>query len=371
MVVLAFSKAIVPLFSRVASRYDCRFLPSNFAERCSMKKVGVLGASGYTALELIKLLLRHPEVEIVAATSRQEGNPHIGSVHPQLADRLDLCLEQANAADLVERCDVIFSCLPHAASAASVADILKTDTKVVDFSADYRLWDAALYTKWYGNEHPDPDRLGKVPYGLPELYREKIKTSQVVANPGCYPTSAILAMMPLLRAGLVIADELIFDSKSGVSGAGRKPGMGTHYPECNESVRAYGVGSHRHMPEIAQILSTSVKGDISVLFTPHLLPMDRGILTTGYARAGRAATSKEVMEAMQEFYKDEPFVRVVDDFPSTKSVAHTNYCDVTARVVGDRVVTISCIDNLIKGASGAAVQNMNLMFGWAETTALF
>lgn len=337
-----------------------------------MTKVGILGATGYTALELMKLLLRHPQVEIVALTSRQEGRPNVGDIHPQLKNRLDLQLEQADASSLAQRCDCVFSCLPHAASASSVAEILKTDTKVVDFSADYRLWDKALYSQWYGGDHPDPDRLGKVPYGLPELFRDSIRGANVVANPGCYPTSAILAMAPLLKAGIVAADDLIFDSKSGVSGAGRTPKLPFHYPECNESLKAYGVGTHRHMPEIKQILSSPAASDSDarVLFTPHLIPMDRGILTTGYAKAVGDVTEEQAIKVLRDYYADEPFIRVIDGLPNTKATAHTNFCDITARVVGDRVITISCIDNLIKGASGAAVQNMNLMFGWDETLAL-
>ncbi len=339
----------------------------------AMQKVGILGATGYTALELIKLLLRHPHVEIVAVTSRQDNNPAISSIHPQLANRLDLRLEQADARDLAARCDCVFSCLPHAASAEVVAEVLETDTRVIDFSADYRLWNAELYTQWYRNSHPDPDRLGVVPYGLPELYRDKIVDAQIVANPGCYPTSAILAMAPLLKASLIQTDEIIFDSKSGVSGAGRNPSLGTHFPECNENLRAYGVGQHRHGPEIVQILSAAANDSVGVLFTPHLIPMDRGILTTGYARAAQpvtASTQQEVMECLRTFYADEPFIRVLEELPCTKATTQTNYCDITARVVGERIMTISCIDNLMKGASGAAVQNMNLMFGWDETTAL-
>ncbi len=338
-----------------------------------MLKVGILGATGYTALELIKLLLRHPMVEIVAATSRQEAGRPISTVHPQLAQRLDLPLENADYEVLGATCDCVFSCLPHAASAGAVAQLLQTKTRVVDFSADYRLWTPELYTKWYGNEHPDPARLGTVPYGLAELYRDQIRTARAVANPGCYPTSAILAMVPLLESGLIQTDEIILDAKSGVSGAGRSPKLLTHFPECNESLQAYAVGSHRHGPEIQQILTSraSAANPVGVVFTPHLVPMDRGILTTGYALAKQPGiTEAKVMECLRAFYANEPFVRVVDHLPTTKATAHTNFCDVTARVIGDRVMTISCIDNLIKGASGAAVQNMNLMFGCDETTAL-
>jgi N-acetyl-gamma-glutamyl-phosphate reductase len=335
-----------------------------------MIRVGILGATGYTALELIKLLLRHPEVELACLTSRQEGNPHVADVHPQLSGRVDMVLERLDPSAVADRVDCVFSCLPHAASASAIGPILGGTTKVVDFSADYRLGDAAVYQLWYGQEHPDQDRVGKVAYGLPELFRKQLAGADLVANPGCYPTAAILGLAPLFKAKLITSDDLIIDAKSGVSGAGRTAKLLTHYPECNESIMAYGVGQHRHTPEIAQILSAAAGSDISVLFTPHLTPMDRGILSTSYARLSAGVAEPQVMNALREFYEHEPFVRVVSHLPATKHVAGTNFCHVTAKVVGDRVIVLSCIDNLIKGASGAAVQNMNLMFGFDETTAL-
>jgi N-acetyl-gamma-glutamyl-phosphate reductase len=209
-----------------------------------------------------------------------------------------------------------------------------------------------------------------VAYGLPELYRDQIESAALIANPGCYPTSAILGLAPLLKEKLITTDDIIIDSKSGISGAGRNLKLTTHYAECNESISAYNVGRHRHTPEIAQILSSAAGQDVRVLFTPHLTPMDRGILTTAYARPAGAINEQTLLEAMQAFYRNEPFVRVVGHLPATKDVAGSNFCDVTARVVGDRIVVLCCIDNLIKGAAGAAVQNMNLMFGFDETTAL-
>lgn len=335
-----------------------------------MIQVAILGATGYTALELIKLLLRHPDVEIACLTSRQEGQPHISEVHPQLTGRVDLQLEQFEPATVAARVDCVFSCLPHAASASALAPILDGETKVVDLSADYRLWDAGVYEQWYAQKHPDPERIGKVAYGLPELYRDQIESAALIANPGCYPTSAILGLAPLLKEKLITTDDIIIDSKSGISGAGRNLKLTTHYAECNESISAYNVGRHRHTPEIAQILSSAAGQDVRVLFTPHLTPMDRGILTTAYARPAGAINEQTLLEAMQAFYRNEPFVRVVGHLPATKDVAGSNFCDVTARVVGDRIVVLCCIDNLIKGAAGAAVQNMNLMFGFDETTAL-
>lgn len=335
-----------------------------------MVRVGILGATGYTALELIKILLRHPEVEIAALTTRQEDRPHVASIHRQLAGRLDLTLENSPVQEIAERVDCVFCCLPHAASAAVIAEYLAAGVRVVDFSADYRLNDAETYAQWYGGEHPDAERVGMVPYGLPELFRSEIKSAALVANPGCFPTSAILALAPLVKAGKVQTRDIIIDSKTGVSGGGRTPKLPFHFPECNESVMAYNLGKHRHMPEIDQILSRAYGQPAEVIFTPHLIPMDRGILSTVYASPVAPIDRDEVMRCLGEFYQDEPFVRVVDQLPTTKDTLGTNYCDLSAECVRGRIVVISCIDNLIKGASGAAVQNFNLMFELDETTAL-
>lgn len=335
-----------------------------------MIRVGILGATGYTALELMKILLRHPQAKITVLTSRQEGSPHVGSVHPQLAGRLDLHLADLGPAAIAERADCVFSCLPHCASATIAPDLLAAKARVVDFSADYRLDDAESYADWYGQKHPDPERVGKVVYGLPELFADDIPEAQLVANPGCYPTSAILALAPFLKDGLVEANDIIIDSKSGVSGAGRTPKLTTHYPECNESISAYNIGRHRHTPEIEQILGRSSGKKIEIIFTPHLVPMDRGILSTIYARPTTTLTEPRLLEILREFYAGMPFVRIVDHLPATKDVSGTNFCDITARLVRGKVLLISCIDNLIKGASGAAVQNFNLMYGFPETTAL-
>jgi N-acetyl-gamma-glutamyl-phosphate reductase len=335
-----------------------------------MIRVAILGASGYSALELIKLLLRHPQAQITSLTTRQSDARHVGEVHPSLAGRLDLRLENISPPQISERTDAVFCCLPHGASAAAVVELLPSGKKIIDLSADYRLNDAAAYKSWYGVDHPDGARMAATVYGLPELYRERIKTAQLVANPGCYPTSAILALAPLLKAGAISREGIVVDSKSGVSGGGREPKPTFHFPECNESVAAYGVGTHRHMPEIDQVLSDAAGGTVEVVFTPHLIPMDRGILSTCYGQAARDLTTNVVMSILREYYANEPFVRVLDSLPATKHVAHTNYCDITARLVRGRVVLVSAIDNLIKGASGAAVQNFNLMHGLPETTAL-
>ena len=335
-----------------------------------MTRIAILGATGYTALELIKILLRHPEAEIVLLTSRQEGNVPIAMGHPSLTGRVDLPLENVEPAQIAARAECVFSCLPHGASAAVIPTLLAAGCRVVDFSADYRLGDAEVFANWYGEKHPDPQRLGKVVYGLPELFRADIPASPLVANPGCYPTSAILALAPLLKAGMIRTDDVIIDSKSGVSGAGRTPKLTTHFPECNESVSAYNIGRHRHTPEIERILSMAAGAAVEVIFTPQLVPMDRGILTVTYTRPVREVSEEQVLQTLRDFYADEPFVRVVDHLPGTKDSQNTNFCDVTARMVRGRILTISCLDNMIKGASGAAVQNFNLMFAYPETQAL-
>ena len=335
-----------------------------------MTRIAILGAAGYTALELIKILLRHSDVEIVAVTDLQEGRPHVAMIHPSLAGRLDLCVEKLSPAEVAARADCVFCCLPHGVSASLVPHLLDAGTRVVDFSADYRLDDPEVFATWYNQKHPDPERLGKVVYGLPELFRDGIGDAPLVANPGCFPTTAILALAPLLKAGVIEPGGIIVDSKTGVSGAGRTPKLMTHYPECNESLSAYNLGRHRHTPEIDRILGTVAGTAVEVVFSPHLVPMDRGILTTTYSHPTAALSEEKLLETLRDFYADEPFVRVVDHLPGTKDAWGTNFCDITARAVRGRVLTISCIDNLIKGASGAAVQNFNIMYGYPETTAL-
>ena len=335
-----------------------------------MTRVAILGVTGYSALELVKLLLRHPHAEIVTVTSRQEGSPHIAMVHPSLAGRIDICCEDLGPVAVAARAECVFSCLPHGVTATLVPHLLSAGARVIDFSADYRLKKAEAYLEWYGQKHADPERLSEAVYGLPELFREQIIPARLIANPGCYPSSAILALSPLLKAGLIQPETIIIDSKSGVSGAGRTPKLTTHYPECNESVSAYNFGRHQHTPEIEQILSTAAGRDVNVIFTPHLIPMDRGILSTTYSTPVAGVTEEKLFETLRSFYRNQPFVRVVDHLPGTKDSSGTNFCDVTVRMVRGRVLTISCLDNLIKGAAGAAVQNFNLMYGYPETTAL-
>lgn len=332
--------------------------------------VAIVGATGYTGFELANILLRHPEVRITAATTRDEKHPPLSEIHPSLEARTSLTTEAFDADSIASRAQCAFLALPHRASMAAAAPLLARGLKVIDLSADYRLRDARTYAEWYGESHADLENLAHAVYGLPELYRDEIRAARLVAVPGCYPTSAILALAPLLAGEAIKKTGIIVDSKSGVSGAGRNPTLTTHFPECNESVSAYNVGKHRHTPEIEQVLSDVAQSPVPLIFTPHLIPMDRGILSTSYAELTRSAKADALRDAYREFYADHPFVRVRSHPPATRHVAHTNYCDVCIHVVRDRAVVVSAIDNLIKGASGAAVQCFNLMFGFGETTAL-
>lgn len=331
-----------------------------------MTRVAILGGTGYTALELLRILLNHPQAEVTGLTSRTETG-HVRDVHPSLAGRLDLKLENLSPGQLKERADVVFCCLPHVASMETVPSLLDAGLKVVDLSADYRLNDPAVYEKWYSHAHTDPARLKTTVYGLPELFADQIRGQQLIANPGCYTSTSILALAPLICGGYIEPTDIIIDAKSGVSGAGRTPKTNILYSECNESFAAYSVGTHRHQPEIEQVLSTASGKTVDVIFTPHLTPMDRGIEATIYAVPAKPASQAELLNACREFYRGKPFIRVVDRIPATKDSAYTNFCDITVRVVKDRVVILACLDNLIKGASGVAVQNFNLMCGYPET----
>ena len=335
-----------------------------------MIKVAVLGATSLFGARAAEQTEVRIGAKIVAVTSRQEGRPPVSSVHPSLVGRLDLELEDLEPEEVGRRADCVFSCLPHCASAEIIPKVLAAGATVIDFSADYRLDDAATYLEWYGHQHPDTGRLGQTVYGLPELFRDRIQGQSLVANPGCYATSAILPLAPLLKSGLFETDDIIIDSKSGVSGAGRSPKLMTHFPECNESMSAYNVGRHRHTPEIEQIINRHAGTMPNVIFTPQLAPMDRGIFSTIYIRPKRPTTEADVMTLLRDAYSGERFVRIVDHLPGTKDTVGTNFVDITARVVRGRVLLISCLDNLVKGAAGAAVQNFNCLFSLPETTGL-
>jgi N-acetyl-gamma-glutamyl-phosphate reductase len=341
-----------------------------------MTKTGaaIVGASGYAARELIRILLNHPDVRITAATSRQDESPRLDALHPSLSRRIELTCEPFDAGRIAERASFAFLALPHTASMAVVPELRRHGVRVIDLSADYRLKDAQVYADWYGHPHTDAEGLHSAVYGLPELFREKIPMAGLIANPGCYTSTSILALAPLIAEDLIERTEIIIDAKSGVSGAGRSPKLNFHFPECNESLSAYSVGRHRHTPEIDQVL-TDVGGGrgepVEVIFTPHLVPMDRGIFATIYTRPKRPAVEHDLLALYRSFYASSPFIRVVGHLPATKDSAYTNFCDITVRVVKGRILILACLDNLIKGAAGVAVQNLNLMLGCPEETALF
>jgi N-acetyl-gamma-glutamyl-phosphate reductase len=336
-----------------------------------MTKVAILGGSGYTAAELIKILLRHPHVEIAAVTSRQADTPLVAELHPSLNGRIRLRCEPFDPDRLVARgVQCAFGCLPHGVSMSTLPALLQRGLRVIDLSADYRLRDPNVYAQWYGESHEDVAHLTQAVYGLPEIYGEEIREAQLIANPGCYPQGAILALAPLVAGKHIALRDIIVDSKSGVSGAGRTPKLTTHFPECNESVSAYNVGRHRHTPEIEQALADVAGEPVEVIFTPHLIPMDRGIFTTVYATPHRPFSEDQLLELYRDYYAHSPFVRVVKHLPATKDCSGTNFLDVTVRVVRGRVVVLTCEDNLVRGASGVAVQNFNRMYEHDERTAL-
>jgi N-acetyl-gamma-glutamyl-phosphate reductase len=336
-----------------------------------MTKVAILGGSGYTAVELIKILLRHPQAQIVAVTTRQEGTPLVSELHPSLTSRIDLRCEPFDADRLVARgVACAFGCLPHGVSMSTLPALLDRGVRVIDLSADYRLRDANVYAQWYGESHADLAHLAQAVYGLPEIYGDEIPTAQLIANPGCYPQTAILGLAPLVAGRHIELTHIIVDSKSGVSGAGRTPKPASHFPECNESVSAYNVGHHRHTPEIEQALADVAGQPVEVIFTPHLIPMNRGIFTTIYATPTRPLSQPQLLELYREYYARAPFVRVLKDLPATKDSVGTNFCDLTVRVVRGRILVLVCEDNLVRGASGVAVQNFNRMYGYDERTAL-
>lgn len=339
-----------------------------------MVKVAIVGASGYTGLELIRLLSVHPEVTITSVTSEQSAGKKISDLFPTLRGRCDLLLEPLEPSAIAAKADVVFTALPHQAAMAVVPAFLAVGKRVVDLSADYRLHDPAVYGAWY-EPHKNPELLSEAVYGLPELRREAIRLARLVANPGCYPTSIILGLKPLLEAGLIDPTTIIADSGSGVSGAGRSAKVDSLYCEVNEAFKAYGVGGlHRHTPEIEQELSALAGQQVTITFTPHLVPMDRGILSTIYATPTRTVTTDELVALYAAAYREEPFVRPLPkgQFPSTAFVRGSNFCDIGVAVDNrtNRLIVVSAIDNLVKGASGQAIQNMNLLCGFPELLGL-
>ena len=335
-------------------------------------KAGIINVTGYAGMELARLLSRHPEVELASVTGRSTAGQRLGDVFPHLA-HLDLTIEAK-----LGKVDIAFSAMPHKESAPEIIPLIEQGIKVVDISADFRLKDAAAYPEWYGFDHPSPNLLSQAVYGLPELHRPQIAKAQLVANPGCYPTGAILALAPAVKEG-VITPEIIVDSKSGVSGAGRTLSFITHFAEVNEDVSAYALEGHRHLPEIIQeVKALCPDSTPAITFVPHLIPMTRGILTTVYAPlvtdkiTADEKGQEKLTKIYKDFYEDEPFVRIAPSPPHTKHTWGNNFCLIypTIDPKTKRLIVVSCIDNLVKGAAGQAIQNMNIMFGLPEVTGL-
>jgi N-acetyl-gamma-glutamyl-phosphate reductase len=334
-------------------------------------RAAIIGATGYTGLELVRILSRHPEVEITALTSERYVGQSYDRVYPSVGAIVNRVLEPLNADAIAPRADVIFTAVPHKEAMQVVPAFIKKKKKVIDLSADFRLSNKETYEKWY-ETHTAPQLLEKAVYGLPEINRKRIKKAQLVANPGCYPTSIILPLTPLLKNGLIDTGAIIADSKSGVSGAGRSLKTGSLFCEASESFKAYSILKHRHQPEIEEQLSGICGKQVSITFSPHLLPMNRGMLSTIYVTLKGPLSGKALHDCLTSYYKKEPFVRILPEgtLPQTGWVRGSNFCDIGFALSGRRLVLVSVIDNLVKGASGQAVQNMNIMMGIRETMAI-
>ena len=349
------------------------------------KKVAIVGASGYSGEELVRLLLHHPDVELSAVTSRQNAGQTLAQVFPKFANHpraRSLRFSEPKAELLSKQADIVFLALPHGVAAEYAVPLIQAGCIVIDLSADFRVKSAAVYKEFYTHDHPAPDLLSKSVYGLPEIYREQIKKATLIASPGCYPTSVLLPTIPLLKAGLIKSAGIIADSLSGVSGAGRKAELDYLFVECNESVRPYGVPKHRHLSEIEQELSFAANTQVTIQFTPHLIPINRGILTTLYLAPEKHFSTEAEMKTLGDkisacyasAYGNEPFVRLLEGkaLPDTKNVAGTNVIEIAWRLDArtGRLIVMSAEDNLVKGASGQAVQSMNVLCGFAETAGL-
>jgi len=334
-------------------------------------KVAILGATGYTGAELVRMLVRHSFIELTTLTTRQYVGKKFSQVFPSFKGICDLiCSEYKNPESI--DADLVFSALPHHESAPIVKGLYNAGKRVIDLSADFRFKSLEIYNKWYG-EHPCFELADQAVYGLPEIYRDKIKNAQIIANPGCYPTSALLPLYPLIKEGIVDFNRIIVDSKSGVSGAGRGLSLKTHFCEVYGGFKAYNVTQHRHQPEIAEQASFFANSNVEIIFTPHLLPIKRGILSTIYAGMKKDLEEKDIYNIYRQYYSKERFIRIFEDeLPSIEGVVGSNYCDIGLKINKETktIIIISVIDNLVKGASGQAIQNMNVMFGFSEETAL-
>ncbi len=335
-----------------------------------MFSVCICGGSGYAGLELLRLLSKHPDVKITSVTSEKSSGKKIEEIFPSFKGILDLTYEPLVKEDILKKADIFFLSLPHGTSQEIVDFLYRKGKIVIDLSADYRIHDSNIYQEWYGIPHGYPETLKESIYGLPEIYRERIKNSRLIANPGCYPTGALIPLYVLLKKRIINPDGIVIDSKSGVSGAGRKSDVIYSFCEINESFRPYGIARHRHTPEMEEVL-TEISGRwVKVDFTPHLLPVQRGILTTIYAKLNTDLDTDELLNIFKKEYANEPFIRIYDkELPDIKFVRGTNFCDISC-VVNKRtgtVIIVSAIDNLVKGAAGQAVQNMNIVLRLDET----
>jgi N-acetyl-gamma-glutamyl-phosphate reductase len=343
-------------------------IPRYFSNPMGKKKVAVLGASGYTGSDLLRLLLVHPKVEAKYLTAEKHAGKKISETLPHLRNFLNLELQPLDVKSIPDEIDVAFTALPHGASAQIVEELVERGKKVVDLGADFRLG-YPIYKQWYG-EHPCPELISQAVYGITELFESKIRKAKLVANPGCYPESAILGLAPIVKNKMIVEDSIIIDSKSGVSGAGRSPELALHFCEVNEGVKAYKIGEHRHAPEIEEVLSNYSGLNVRVSFTPHLIPMDRGILSTIYVRLKEEMTTRELLDLYENFYRGKKFIRITPEktYPSTGDVRGSNFCDIgiKSNPKNKTAIVISVLDNLVKGASGQAIQNMNVMMGFPE-----
>jgi len=335
-----------------------------------MIRASIVGATGYTGEEIVIILTSHKDVKISSLSAIIDKPTNIADLIPRIKGRLDIICKSFDFDEVVKASDVVFLALPHRVSMDFAPKFLKAGKKVIDLSADYRL-PADTYEKWYGKGHSDVENIEKAVYGLPELYRSQIKKALLIANPGCYPTSVILAVAPLVKNGVVELTGIIADSKSGITGAGRKASIDLLFAEVADNFKAYKIGSHQHMPEMSQELKKLAGRDVNILFVPHVIPIRRGILSTIYMKPKKKVSQKEINEIYADFYKNEFFVRFLGEtLPQIKDVVCTNFCDIGVKVTGENIVAVSVIDNLIKGAAGQAVQNMNIMYGFDEKEGL-
>jgi|LSQX01.3.fsa_nt_gb N-acetyl-gamma-glutamyl-phosphate reductase len=339
-----------------------------------MIKAGVIGATGYAGTELVRLLTLHPDVKVTSLVSHSFVGKKISDIYPSLKKINDSVCEELNIEKIAKENDVVFTSLPHGTSEKVISELYKYGVKIIDLSGDFRYDDVSVYEKWYGVKHENPELLKKSVYGLPELHKNKIKNASLVGNPGCYTTCAILPLVPFLVNKIINHDNIIIDAKSGVSGAGRSLTLGTHFVECTENLNAYKIGTHRHTSEIEQELSIAADNQIMVSFTPHLVPVKRGIISTIYANLENKYSNSQLLDICKDYYKDEYFVKIYDggQLPETKHIVGSNFIGIGLNVDErlNRVVIVSAIDNLIKGASGQAIQNMNVMFELDEKTGL-